>query len=76
VKWYSVITIFVVNTTFYDLQFAKHLTDVQTDEHIVPVDSEVENCNLLILPTTDGALVLYIGTFTSPGHHKHPHIMC
>ena len=51
--------------------FAKHLTDVQTDVHIVPIDSDAENCNLLILPTTGGALALYIGTITSPGHHTH-----
>ena len=51
--------------TFYDLHFAKHLTDVQTDVHIVPVDSEAQNCNLLILPTTGGALVLYIGLYLS-----------
>ena len=50
--------------------------DVQSDVHIVPVDSEAQTCNLLILPTTGGALVLYIGTFTSPGHHKPYHIMC
>ena len=46
--------------------FAKHLTDVQTDVHIVPVDSDAETCNLLILPTTGGALVLYMRT--NPHH--------
>ena len=56
--------------------FAKHSTDVQTDVHIVPVDSDAQTCNLLILPTTGGALALYIGTITSPGHHKPHHIMC
>ena len=60
----------------YGCHFAKHLTDVQTDVHIVPVDSDAQTCNLLILPTTGGALALYIGTFTSPGHHKPHHIMC
>ena len=49
------ITIFVENTTFYDLQFAKHLTDVQTDVHIVPIDSDAQTCNLLILSITGGA---------------------
>ena len=49
--------------------FAKHLTDVQTDVHIVPVDSDAQTCNLLILPTTGGALVLYIGTISLRARH-------
>jgi len=59
-----------------DLHFAKHLTDVQTDVHIVPVDSDAQNCNLLILPTSGGALVLYIGTLSLRARHNPPHIMC
>ena len=38
--------------------FAKHLTDVQTDVHIVPVDSNAQSRNLLKMPTASGALVL------------------
>ena len=49
--------------------FAKHSTDVQTDVHIVPVDSDAQTCNLLILPTTGGALVLYIGTISLRARH-------
>ena len=49
---------------------------VQTDVDIVPVDSDAEKCNLLILPTTGGALVLYIGIITSRARHSPHHIMC
>ena len=34
------------------------VTDVQTDVHIVPVDCDLTDHNLLILPTPDVALVL------------------
>ena len=33
-------------------------TDVQTDVHIVPVDSDAQSRNLLKMPTASGALVL------------------
>ena len=32
--------------------------DVQTDVHIVPVDSDAQSRNLLKMPTASGALVL------------------
>ena len=37
---------------------ATAITDVQTDVHIVPVDCDITDHNLLILPTPDVALVL------------------
>ena len=37
---------------------APAVTDVQTDVHIVPVDCDRLQRNLLILPTPDVALVL------------------
>ena len=39
-------------------QFAYQKTDVQTDEHFVPIDCYLTVHNLLILPTLDVALVL------------------
>jgi len=35
--------------TFYDLHFAKHLTDVQTDVHFVPIDSTSYTPKVLVL---------------------------
>ena len=51
------------------------LTDVQTDVQIVPVDSEVQFRNLLILPTSGGALVLYIGNLSLRKHHYLPQML-
>ena len=42
--------------------FRQHWTDVQTDVHIVPVDSDAQSRNLLKMPTASGALVLVWGS--------------
>ena len=42
-------------------------TDVQTDVHIVPVDSDSALSNLLILPTSSVALVHHMGTIYLSG---------
>ena len=44
----------------------QHWTDVQTDVHIVPVDSNAQSRNLLKMPTASGALVLVWGNELSP----------
>ena len=44
----------------------QHWTDVQTDVHIVPVDSNAQSHNLLKMPTASGALVLVWGNELSP----------
>ena len=44
-------------------------TDVQTDVHIVPVDSDSPIRNLLKVQTVRCALVLYEGNKSTPGHH-------
>jgi hypothetical protein len=43
--------------------------DVQTDVHIVPVDSDSPIRNLLKVQTVRRALVLYRGNYSAPGHH-------
>ena len=55
---------------------APAVTDVQTDVHIVPVDCDRLQRNLLKLPTPDVALVLSQGNLTSPGHHSLHQFMC
>ena len=44
-------------------------TDVQTDVHIVPVDSDSPIRNLLKVRTVRCALVLYKGNYSAPGHY-------
>ena len=44
-------------------------TDVQTDVHIVPVDSDSPIRNLLKVRTVRCALVLHKGNLSAPVHH-------
>jgi len=44
-------------------------TDVQTDVHIVPVDSDSPIRNLLKVRTVRCVLVLYEGNQSAPGRH-------